>query len=647
MVRRLVSLLAACGVVLGGLTLGASPASATGEAFASLTPSSGAAGSVVNLTAVVTLDTNAVNGSSNPTQAGYFLTLPGFDFSGLSCSQVTFSPALSADADARLEGFCIGFSRGKGGLNFASPYITGTAAREYSITITGLTAPRMGGTYDVGLANWDASETFATQPFLAEAPDGAFWVTLDIDGNGGTCQTSKVTGYSTTWALAPGAGDCSKAGQVFTGFNTSADGSGLAITPGGNLHLTGDNRLYAVYEAPRAPGAPTNAVAVAGRNQVTVSWQPPTDPGSLPIANYLVQAAPSGKVCITSVANANPLSCTLSLPATNTQYTFTVQALNGAGWGDLSAASNAVSPFNVILDTATRTQDRVLLVFKGGSTLSVSGRGPGIAPGTVITPQVRIGSGDWVSETRDLPKVGADRSISWSRKLAKSLNGTPVQVRLTLGDVATDPASLKVGSRYGVPDAPRNVKVVPERGGVRLSWEAPDNDGGSPVTSYAARADVNGLTPSCRVVAGNPLTCVVPLNTSRVAAGTTISFTVTALSARGEGAPAKASLRGPLRWVDIRTVGTGGAPGGKTELRLGVQSNGFEIGDAFTVELKIGADGQWEKQKGRLVISESAGLSGSGDWSGIVPSEALKRGYTVRVSNPKAAPDTWTQKPRP
>lgn len=681
MLRRLFAALASVAVVLAGLTFTAGPASAAAT-NATISVSQWPVGSTSPVTLTWTNATTAVDGlmvrspwpwgASYPT-GGSFPSSPDTD-TGITPGTLTVTcPTIGAtftisagtmtgtmkcsyfnQANNSFKGFWLQADGGTLTVNAGATVTVTIPSGVVSAPLTAQTDTWLVGRW--GSSGADANNishytNMAQVSTTAVAVDSAGnplpLITLDIDGNGGTCSVSRVSGYQGTWALAPGGDACQKAGGVFVGFNTSADGSGLSIAPGGNLHLTNDNRLYAIYTQPRTASAPSNVVAVAGRNQVTVSWKAPADPGTGSISNYLVTANPSRKVCITSAASANPLSCTFELPATNTQYTFTAQALNPAGWGELSTASNAVSPFNVILDTATRTQDKVLLVFKGGSTVSVSGRGPGLAPGTVITPQVKIGSGDWVSETRDLPKVAADRSLSWSKKLAKSLNDTPVQVRLTLGDVATDSASLKIGSRFGVPDAPRNVKVTAERGGIRLSWEAPENDGGSPITSYVARANGNGLTPSCRVVAGNPLSCVVLLNTSRVASGTTISLTVTALSARGEGAAAKTSIRGPLRWVDIETVGTGGAPGGKTELRVGIQANGFEVGDAFTVELKVGTDGQWKKQKGQLLISETAGLSGTGDWSGIVPSEALKQGFTVRVANPKAAPDTWTQRPRP
>lgn len=710
MIRRVSAVLASFAVVASALMLGSSPANAAITGSASINPSEFAAGSSPEVQVTWTegsaaATTSPGNGAFADPTGGNYLSVEvgwGWTFSKKNPTNTPVSytanwvaataPATGGAYECRdggttfasfaSSGFGISSGstltclvrRSSGGSdnpgqqvvlsNTGSAYFTLVAGSSIAVTFPAgtVTAPSSGpasdtwrvislGTTTVSstlIANGQTTTVTTTVPAPTDAEGNPIpLITINIDANGGQCAVTAVSGYQSTWANAPDSGNCTKSGAVFVGYNTSPDGTGLSIAPGGNLHLTGGNTLYAIYQAPRVPGAPTDVVATPGKNEVKISWKAPSDPGSNAISNYLVQATPSGRVCITATGSADPLSCTIALPATNTQYTFKAQALNNAGWGELSAASNAVSPFDVLLSTATRTQDKVLLIFKGGSTVSVSGRAPGLAPGTVITPQVKIGSGDWVSETRDLPRVAEDRSISWSKKFAKSLNGSAVEVRLAFGDVSSESASLKIGSRFGVPDAPRNIKVVGDRGGVRLSWEAPASDGGSPITSYVARGNVNGLTPFCRVVVGNPLSCVVPFNTSRVAAGMNLTFTVAAVSARGEGASAKASVRGPLRWVDIQTVGTGGAPGGKTELRLEVRTGGFEVGDAFTVELKIGADGPWKKQKGQLVISSSAGLSGSGDWSGIIPSEARKQGYTVRVVNPKAAPDAWTQKPRP
>lgn len=87
------------------------------------------------------------------------------------------------------------------------------------------------------------------------------------------------------------------------------------------------------------PSAPLNVVGAAGPASALVSWAEPMSSGSFPISNYRVVASPSGSSCLTST-----LSCTVTGLSDGTAYTFTVLALNGAGWGPASAASNPVVP---------------------------------------------------------------------------------------------------------------------------------------------------------------------------------------------------------------------------------------------------------------------------------------------------------------
>lgn len=377
-------------------------------------------------------------------------------------------------------------------------------------------------------------------------------VTLNIDPNEGECKTTAVTGLQGSWTTAPDAYNCGKPGALFVGYNTERNGSGIPIAPGGNLNLTFDNTLYAIYETPRTAGAPTDVVAVAGRNQITVSWKAPADLGSGEISNYLAQATPSGRVCIASSGSADPLSCTFNLPATNTQYSFKVQALNIAGWGAESGASNAVSPYDVVVLTAERQKAGFFQRLAGwGSTISMNGRAPGLAPGTAVTPQWKAGDGEWVSESRDGVKIGSDNQISWSKKIKRNLNRDPISVRFAVGDVTSEEYALRIGSAVGVPAAPRDVKTsfiearVPAQRRLQVSWQAPANDGGSPITSYEVSAQLldNSAPVRCRVNADQPLTCILPIGA--LDRQKTYTVKVTAINARGKSQPAKANFRRP------------------------------------------------------------------------------------------------------
>jgi len=84
------------------------------------------------------------------------------------------------------------------------------------------------------------------------------------------------------------------------------------------------------------PDPPTNVTATLG--SVIVSWTPPGNQGSSPIASYVVTAS-TGQT-YTAGGNATTITIVDLGPGT---YTFTVRAVNAAGSSIASAPSNAVT----------------------------------------------------------------------------------------------------------------------------------------------------------------------------------------------------------------------------------------------------------------------------------------------------------------
>ena len=90
------------------------------------------------------------------------------------------------------------------------------------------------------------------------------------------------------------------------------------------------------------PSAPRDVSAVGGDRSAVVSWSAPASAGSFPVSNYRVTSTPAGGTCL-----VNATSCTVPRLTNGTTYTFTVEALNGAGWGPAGGPSNPVTPGGV------------------------------------------------------------------------------------------------------------------------------------------------------------------------------------------------------------------------------------------------------------------------------------------------------------
>lgn len=406
--------------------------------------------------------------------------------------------------------------------------------------------------------------------------------TLDFDGNGGTCSPKSKQGARGTWSTALTADNCSKPGEELQGFSTSptnAVGS-VFVNPGGAIFFGGSNTFYAVWGKPRTVAdAPTGVVAVAGQNKVIVSWKPPANNGGLTITNYLAQAKPSGRVCVTRLTDVDMLTCTMDLPATNTKYTFTAQAINGIGWSAWSAASNAVSPYG--FGEVRGSRENVLFGL-AGTKVQVGGTAPGLA-GLAVTPEYKIGSADQWSREVNAAKVNADGNFSWSKKFPASTNKQNVTVRFTYGDEAiSDQLVLARGAQAGSLTAPRNIKVENLPNKVRVTWDPPQFDGGQKITGYILCAS-SGST-LCR----KNLPAEATSSDMNLFAGRQYTITVAAKTAKGEGPAAKAKQQvSPVE----ASVGITGRFAGQ-ELRIQAQGIGFTGNAKFRLEVATAVAGK-------------------------------------------------------
>ncbi|HEX3091144.1 MAG TPA: fibronectin type III domain-containing protein [Candidatus Angelobacter sp.] len=93
------------------------------------------------------------------------------------------------------------------------------------------------------------------------------------------------------------------------------------------------------------PAAPTNATAIPGDTQASVSFTVSPPPQGAPITSYLVTSNPGGiLVSIPPPASGNIGTALVGGLTNGVTYTFTVQAIDPAGPSAPSAPSNAVTP---------------------------------------------------------------------------------------------------------------------------------------------------------------------------------------------------------------------------------------------------------------------------------------------------------------
>ena len=209
---------------------------------------------------------------------------------------------------------------------------------------------------------------------------------------------------------------------------TPPSGSGsvpIVIEVNGGSPLAGG---FFTYVTPQPvpvvpPGVPRDVTATAGDASASVVWQPPTASGSFPVSTYQVTSTPGGHSCLTTV-----LSCTVTGLGNGTSYTFRVKALNGAGWGESSEPSNAITP---------RAEPKPAIMIAGtrsGRTIAITGEATGLPSGSVVTPWTRVGLGRDFTPGRDVA-VADDGTFTWSRRASTK---NVVHVYVTSDDVRSN-----------------------------------------------------------------------------------------------------------------------------------------------------------------------------------------------------------------
>jgi hypothetical protein len=125
------------------------------------------------------------------------------------------------------------------------------------------------------------------------------------------------------------------------------------------------------------------------------------------VTTYQVTSSPGDKSCLTSA-----LTCTVTGLTNGTTYTFSVKALSGAGWGETSAPSNAVTPVAAPKPSITITGTRA------GERITITGTSTQLA-GQTLTPWIKFPGETTFSQGSAIIPIAADGTLTWSRKTGK------------------------------------------------------------------------------------------------------------------------------------------------------------------------------------------------------------------------------------
>ncbi len=258
---------------------------------------------------------------------------------------------------------------------------------------------------------------------------------------------------------------------------------------------------------PEVPGVPRNLSAEAGNAQLTVEWQAPAEDGGAQITGYELEYAVRGSGNWMDAQHSGTETRFILRNLVNgTEYGVRVSATNSVGTGDATPpvyATPAEPPEEPDPDPEVPGVPRNLSAEAGNAQLTVEWQAPAEDGGAQITGYeleyaVR-GSGNWMD---------AQHSGTETRFVLRDLvNGTEYGVRVSAtNSVGTGDATPPVYATPvappdpdpdpdpdpEVPGVPRNLSAEAGNAQVSVQWQAPADNGGSPITGYKVEHRVRG-----------------------------------------------------------------------------------------------------------------------------------------------------------
>ena len=285
----------------------------------------------------------------------------------------------------------------------------------------------------------------------------------------------------------------------------------------------------------RPPAAPTIGVATAGIASATVNWIAP--PGTVTSYNVEVVDATTNAVVRTVPAGAAATSLVVTGLSNGTSYKFRVQAVNG-----LIPAPNT-SPFSAFSNTVTPQAPTVAgaptigTATPGNTSATVNWTPPANNGGSPITGyEVRVVNVATNAQVGALRPAGPTAT---SLVVTGLTNGTQYRFQVrALNAVGAGPYSAlsNTVTPATVPGAPQIVNPpIAGNASATVRWNAPANNGGSPITGYEVRVfddDANVQVGALRPAGPTATSLVVTGLTN----GTQYRFQVRALNAIGASA---------------------------------------------------------------------------------------------------------------
>ena len=235
-----------------------------------------------------------------------------------------------------------------------------------------------------------------------------------------------------------------------------------------------------------APDPPRLGSPSPADEQMTLSWDPPSFTGGVPLTGYAVQYRPAGGDWQDHPHSGTTAGAVIGSLRNGRVYLARVAAVNAVGageWGATVAAIPLSTPglprlmqpiggdAQISLSWKPPSDDRGATIDDGGLTIESyrteykTNADTAFTPGPTITPA---------------PTDGAD--TTYETTIRGLTNGVTYLVRvIATNNRGPGPAGFSRSTPRGPPGEPRNLELTPDDREIKVSWQPPSHDGGATI----------------------------------------------------------------------------------------------------------------------------------------------------------------------
>src|SRR2546426_99209 len=188
-----------------------------------------------------------------------------------------------------------------------------------------------------------------------------------------------------------------------------------------------------------------------------------------------------------------------------------------------------------------------------------------------------------------------------------------------VNSIGTSPQSNEASATtLTMPSAPQNLQATAGTGNVTLSWQAPSNNGGSPITNYKIYRSISSGTETLLTTVGN----VTSYTNTGLASGHTYFYKVTAVNGIGTSTYSNEASAAPSTTVTQAILLN--PLTGPVSTTINISGNNFIANSVITISF----DGSpIATNPGTITANSTGGFTGSI----IVPSSSIAGLHTVNA----------------